>query len=361
MIETRNFISDIKPYKPGKPIEEVARELGLTGEIIKLASNENPYGPSPRAVRAIKEKIKTTNLYPDDNCFYLKKKLCDKFQQPTENLIIGNGSVELIEMLFKAYVNPGDEIVMSEPSFIMYKIACQIYGGRRIAIPLIDYRHNVPALRQAVTSKTKIIILDNPINPTGTIITRAEFDEFIKAIPGNIIVVLDEAYRQYIDDEDYPNGLDYLPVHPNLIVFHTFSKIYGLAGLRVGYGFSSPEIIGNMAKVRLPFNVNLLSQIAASAALDDTDFVQKCFKKNLTGKKFLYREFRKMKLKFVKSWGNFILVDFHRDAREIFEAGQKKGVILRTVYEYNLPTCLRITVGTPEQNRKLVETLKELL
>jgi len=361
MIETRSFISDIKPYKPGKPIEEVARELGLTGEIIKLASNENPLGPSPRAVKAVKEKIKTPNLYPDDNCFYLKKKLCEKFGQPADNLIIGNGSVELIEMLFKAYINPGDEVVMSEPSFIMYKIACQIYGGKRIAIPLVDYRHDVPSIRKAVTDKTKIVILDNPINPTGTIIKRAAFDEFIAGVPPHVIVVLDEAYRQYIDDEEYPNGIEYLNRHPNLIVFHTFSKIYGLAGMRIGYGFSSPEIIGSMGKVRLPFNVNILAQIAATAALDDVDFVQKSFRKNQTGKKFLYREFRKLKLKFVKSWGNFILVDFGRDAREIFEAVQKKGIILRTINEYNLPTCLRITVGKSEQNRKLIAILKEII
>lgn len=360
MIETRPFISDIKPYKPGKPIEEVARELGLTGDIIKLASNENPLGPSPLAVKAVKEKIKSPNLYPDDNCFYLKKKLCAKFNQPVDNLIIGNGSVELIEMLFKAYINPGDEVVMSEPSFIMYKIASQIYGGKRIAIPLVQYCHDVPALTRAVTSKTKIVILDNPINPTGTIIKRDAFDGFIKTVPGNVIVVLDEAYRQYIDDEVYPNGIAYLNDHPNLIVFHTFSKIYGLAGMRIGYGFSSPEIIGNMGKVRLPFNVNIFAQIAATAALDDADFILKSFKKNMSGKKFLYREFRKLGLKFVKSWGNFILVDFGRDAREVFEACQKKGMILRTINEYNLPTCLRITVGTSDQNQRLVEILKEI-
>lgn len=361
MIQTRPFISDIRPYKPGKPIEEVARELGLTGEIIKLASNENPLGPSPLAVKAVKEKIKSPNLYPDDNCFYLKKKLCDKFGQPVENLIIGNGSVELIEMLFKAYVNPGDEVVMSDPSFIMYRIACQIYGGRRVGVPLKDHRHDIPGLGAAVTDRTKIIILDNPINPTGTIIKREAFDEFIKSVPGSVILVLDEAYRQYIEDEKYPNGIDYLKDHSNLIVFHTFSKIYGLAGMRIGYGFSSPEIIGSMAKVRLPFNVNILAQVAANAALDDADFVQKSFKKNAVGKKFLYREFRKLKLKFVKSYGNFILVDFGRDAKEIFEACQKKGVILRTVYEYNLPTCLRITVGIPDQNKRLVEILKEIV
>jgi histidinol-phosphate aminotransferase len=361
MIETRNFISDIKPYKPGKPIEEVARELDLSGEIIKLASNENPLGPSPLAVKAVKEKIKSPNLYPDDNCFYLKRKLSEKFGQPADNIIVGNGSVELIEMIFKAYVNPGDEVIMSEPSFIMYRIACQIYGGKRIAVPLVNYAHDIDTIVASITPRTKIVILDNPINPTGTIIKRDKFDDFIKKVPDNVILVLDEAYREYIDNENYPNGSDYLKDHGNLIVFHTFSKIYGLAGMRIGYGFSSPEIISNMAKVRLPFNVNILAQIAATAALDDDDFVKKSFKKNHSGKKLLYRELKKMGLKFVKTYGNFILVDFGRDAKEIFEAAQRKGMILRTVYEYNLPNCLRITIGTPDQNKKLIEVLKEIV
>jgi histidinol-phosphate aminotransferase len=361
MIETRNFISDIKPYKPGKPIEEVARELGLSGEIIKLASNENPLGPSPLAVKAVKEKIKSPNLYPDDNCFYLKRKLSEKFGQPAEKVIVGNGSVELIEMIFKAYVNPGEEVIMSEPSFIMYRIACQIYGGKRIAVPLVNYAHDIDTIVASITPRTKIVILDNPINPTGTIIKREKFDDFIKKVPDNVILVLDEAYREYIDDENYPNGSDYLRDHGNLIVLHTFSKIYGLAGMRVGYGFSSPEIISNMAKVRLPFNVNILAQIGATAALDDDDFVMKSFKKNHSGKKLLYRELKKMGLKFVKTYGNFILVDFGRDAKEIFEAAQRKGMILRTVYEYNLPNCLRITIGTPDQNKKLIEVLKEIV
>ena len=332
MIELRNFVKNIRPYKPGKPIEEVIKELGLTGEVIKLASNENPLGTSPKAIKAMSTHVEDSFLYPDDNCFYLKKKLSGKIGVPVENTIIGSGSVELIELIFKAYVNPGDEVIMSEPSFIMYKIACQIFGGERVAIPLVDSKHDVETMMRYINKKTKMIIVDNPINPTGTIIEKATMDDFVDQIPENVILVLDEAYHEYIKDPKYPNGLDYAKCR-NVIVLHTFSKIYGLAGLRVGYGFSSEEIISAMMKVRLPFNVNRLAQIAAAAALDDDEFVRLSFENNETGKDYLYKEFRRLNLKYTPTYGNFILVDFGRDAKEVFEAGQREGIIMRTVYE----------------------------
>lgn len=360
MIELRNFVTNIRPYKPGKPIEEVIKELGLTGEIIKVASNENPLGASPRAIKAITEKINGSYLYPDDNCYYLKNKLSGKFGVPVTNTIVGNGSVELIELIFKAYVNPGDEVIMSDPSFIMYKIACQIFGGERIATPLKNHNHDVEKMVQQINKKTKIIIVDNPINPTGTIIEKKTMDFFVKEIPENVILVIDEAYHEYIRDPKYPNGLDYSK-HNNVIVLHTFSKIYGLAGLRVGYGFSSEEIIGAMMKVRLPFNVNRIAQIAAGAALDDADFVERSLKNNEAGKAYLYQEFKRLNLDFTPTYGNFILVDFKRDAKEVFEAAQRKGIIMRTVYEYGLPNSLRITIGSPSQNEKLIKVLEEIL
>jgi histidinol-phosphate aminotransferase len=360
VIELRNFVKNIRPYKPGKPIEEVIKELGLTGDVIKLASNENPLGASPLAIKAMSENIKDSYLYPDDNCFYLKHKLSGRLGVPVTNTIVGSGSVELIELIFKAYVNPGDEVIMSEPSFIMYKIACQIFGGERVAVPLKDDKHDVETMAQRINKKTKIVIVDNPINPTGTIIEKDAMDFFIKKIPENVILVIDEAYHEYIEDPKYPNGLDYAK-HNNVIVLHTFSKIFGLAGLRVGYGFSSEEIIGAMMKVRLPFNVNRIAQIAAAAALDDAEFVRLSLENNEQGKKFLYDEFGRLKLTYTPTYGNFILVDFKRDANEVFEAAQRKGLIMRTVYEYGLPTSLRITIGSPGQNRKLVETLEEIL
>ena len=361
MIELRNFVKNIRPYKPGKPIEEVIRELGLTGEVLKLASNENPLGPSPMAVAELEKNINELNFYPDDNCYYLKNRLSAKFKVPTEQIIVGSGSVELIELIFKAYVNPGDQVIMSDPSFIMYKIACQIFGGEMVSIPLIDYRHNIQEMIRAITSKTKIVIIDNPINPTGTIITRDEFDNFIKKVPENVILVVDEAYNEYIEDESYPNALDYLSRYSNLIVLHTFSKIYGLAGLRIGYGFSSPDIIGAMMKVRLPFNVNRAGQMAASAALDDEEFVKRSIHNNEEGKKFFYKTLKKLALEYVPTYGNFIMVGFSKEAKEIFSLAQKKGVILRTIYEYGLTHHLRITIGTPEQNEKLIKVLEDII
>jgi histidinol-phosphate aminotransferase len=361
VIELRNFVKNIRPYKPGKPIEEVIKELGLSGDILKLASNENPLGASPRAVKAMSEKITDSFLYPDDNCYYLKQRLSQKSSIPPSNVIVGSGSVELIELIFKAYVNPGDQVIMSEPSFIMYKIACQIFGGERVAIPLKEYKHNIEAMIERINSKTKIIIVDNPINPTGTIIEKAEMDHFVEKVPANVILVIDEAYHEYINERDYPHGLDYLKKHQNIIVLGTFSKIYGLAGLRVGYGCGSEEIIGAMMKVRLPFNVNRIAQIAAAAALGDDDFVKASMENNEKGKAYLYDEFARLNLNYTPSFGNFILVDFKTEAKDIFEAAQKKGVILRTVYEYGLPTSLRITIGSHTQNERLVKVLQEIL
>ncbi len=361
MIELRNFVKNIKPYKPGKAIEDIAREQGLTGEILKLASNENPLGPPPTAVAALKKSLNKLNIYPDDNCFHLKHRLSTKYKIPINQIIIGNGSVELIELIFKAYVNPGDEVIMSEPSFIMYKIACQIFGGKMVSIPLVDFKHNIEKITQAINTKTKIIIIDNPINPTGTIITKEQFDQFIKKIPDHVILVIDEAYNEYIEDEFYPKAPNYLLKHSNLIALHTFSKIYGLAGLRIGYGFSSPDIITALMKVRLPFNVNRAGQAAASAALDDKDFVKKSIANNEEGKKFFYKELKKLGLEYVPTYGNFIMVEFSKEAMEIFNLAQKRGVILRTIYEYGLSHHLRITIGTPQQNERVIRVLKEII
>ena len=361
MIELRNFVHNIRPYKPGKPIEEVVRQLGIKEDIIKLASNENPLGPSPKAVQAIMNAVGDANLYPDDNCFYLKKRMQEKFGQPPEHIIIGSGSVELIELIFKAYVNPGDEIIMSEPSFIMYKIACHIFGGKRIAIPLKDFRHDIKGMSKSINHKTKIVIMDNPINPTGTIVNKDEFEQFIKQLPDSVLLVLDEAYREYIEDENYPNSLEYINTHHNIIILHTFSKIYGLAGLRVGYGFSSLEIITALMKVRLPFNVNLFAQIAASAALNDTEYVKKSLKNNEDGKRYLYQELDRLKLKYTATYGNFLLVHFDHEAISVFEQAQKRGLILRTVREYGLTNSLRVTIGTPSQNKKLIAVLESII
>lgn len=361
VIKLRNFVQNIRPYKPGKPIEEVVRELGIKEKILKLASNENPLGPSPKAVQAMQEKINEVNLYPDNSCYYLKKKMSEIYGLATENIIIGSGSVELIELIFKAYVNPGDEIIMGDPSFIMYKIASQIFGGKRVAIPLKNYDQDVQGITDAISSATKIIIIDNPVNPTGTIVTKGYLDRLVKNVPNHVLLVIDEAYREYIKDPEYPNALDYLTEYDNVIILHTFSKIYGLAGLRVGYGFSNKEIIEALMKVRLPFNVNQVAQIGAAAALDDTEFVKKSIENNESGKKYLYKEFKRLGIAYTPTYGNFVLTHFERDAKEIFQKAQKQGIIVRTVLEYGFPHSLRITIGTPQQNKRLIEVLQTII
>jgi len=361
VIELRNFVQNIRPYKPGKPIEEVVRELGIKEKILKLASNENPLGPSPKAVQAMQAKINEVNLYPDDNCYYLKKKMSEIYGLATENIIIGSGSVELIELIFKAYVNPGDEVIMGDPSFIMYKIASQIFGGKRVAIPLKNYDQDVQGITDAISSTTKIIIIDNPVNPTGTIVTKGYLDRLVKNVPNHVLLVIDEAYREYIKDPEYPNALDYLTEYDNVIILHTFSKIYGLAGLRVGYGFSNKEIIAALMKVRLPFNVSQVAQIGAVAALDDSEFVKKSIENNESGKKYLYKEFKRLGIAYTPTYGNFILTHFEGDAKEIFQKAQKQGIIVRTVLEYGFPHSLRITIGTPQQNKRLVEVLQTII
>lgn len=357
MVKPRKSIENIKPYIPGKPIEEVAREFGLT-EIIKLASNENPLGPSPLAVKAIKEHAENVHLYPDDSCFYLKEKLSEIFNYPKEGIIIGNGSVEIILQLALAFLDFEDEAIMSDVCFVMYGIATQIAGATPVKVSVNNYRHDLPSMLNAITKRTKIIFIDNPNNPLGSIVTKKELDEFIDKIPENIIIVLDEAYYEYITSPDYPDSFEYLRKKGNIVILRTFSKIYGLAGLRIGYGFAHPEIVKVISKVRLPFNVGRISQIAALAALEDENHRKRSVEINETGKQFLYKELDKMGIFYIPTHTNFILIDVRKNAKEIFMELQKKGIIVRPL---GYPTTLRITIGTEEQNKKLINALKEVL
>ncbi|MGB9721389.1 MAG: histidinol-phosphate transaminase [bacterium] len=362
MIKARDFIEKIKPYKPGKPIEEVVRELNLEGEIIKLASNENPLGTSPLAIKAMRSALKESFLYPDDNCFYLKNVLARKFDVSSDEIIVGNGSVEILSLITLAYLNPEDSAVIGKGAFIWYKIAVSIAGAQLIETPMKNYTHDLKAMFGAIQNNTKLIFIDNPNNPTGTMVTRKEVEEFFKKIPENILVVMDEAYREYIDDPEYPDSFEiFRERKKNILILHTFSKIYGLAGARLGYGIAHKDVITNLMKLRISFNVNRISQIAGIAALDDEEFVRKTVKVNNAGKEFLYDAYKRLGLSYCPTHGNFIFVEFPKDSQIIFEALQRQGIITRTIKEYGFPNALRITIGTEKQNRRLIKALKKIL
>jgi histidinol-phosphate aminotransferase len=358
----RPNLESIKPYKPGRPVEQVARELGLKGPIIKLASNENPLGPSPRAMAAARKAMAEMHFYPEDSCFNLKKKLGEVFKVDCDSILVGNGSVELILGACLAYLDPGDELVTSANSFIMARIGASIMNARVVTVPVSDYTHDPDRMLSSITPRTKIVYIDNPINPLGTIASRDVLADFMEKVPDHVLVIIDEAYAEYITSRDYPKGLDYYNRNRNVLVLRTFSKIYGLAGLRVGYGFAKPEIVAHIGRVRLPFNVSRIGQFAATAALDDKRHVLRSRKLNEAGKEMLYRELKKMsRVFFLKSYANFVFINFAVDAQEIFEGLQRRGVITRTIREYGFPNALRVTVGTLAENKRFLKALAEVV
>lgn len=360
MIEARDFVRRINPYKPGKPMEEVARELNLSGEIIKLASNENPLGTSPLALAAMKKALKETYLYPDDNCFYLKNKLASRHGVEPGNIFIANGSVELLPLIALAYLGQGSSAVVSEGAFIWFKIAVSIADGELREVPMKNYTHDLEAMRAAISENTKLVFIANPNNPTGTMVSVDDVDRFMESMPDHVLVVMDEAYYEYVKSPAYPDSFKYLRRGRDILILRTFSKIYGLAGARLGYGVAKEEIISSLMKLRISFNASRISQIAGMAALDDSDFVERSRQVNEEGKEFLYEAFRKLGLFFIPTFGNFIFVRFDGDSQPVFEALQRTGIITRTVKEYGFPQALRITIGTERQNRNLVKALKEI-
>ncbi|MGH7976738.1 MAG: histidinol-phosphate transaminase [Limisphaerales bacterium] len=349
-------------YQPGRPIEEVARELNLpVDSIIKVASNENPFGPSPMAIAAMQKAIAGVNLYPDGNAFYLKQKLAAKLGIETSNLILGNGSNEIIEFVAHALLAPGDEIVVSQFCFAIYPIVAKMFGANVITVPAKNYGHDLPAMLRAITPRTKIIFVANPNNPTGTLAPREEIISFVNDVPDDVLLVMDEAYIEFLNDAVDLVSLIRLGARKNLILMRTFSKIYGLAGLRIGYGIGNAELISALEKIRQPFNVNLLAQIAALAALDDDEHVRKTRANNFAGLQFFENALRReLKLEFVPSRANFILVRVG-DGQKVFEAMQKLGVIVRPMGGYQLPDWIRISVGTPQENERCLDALKKSL
>lgn len=355
----RKNIPDLKPYEPGKPIEELKRELGISN-VIKMASNENPLGPSKKAIKAMMKAIASVNRYPDGNCYYLKQTLSRDLNVSACNLIMGNGSNEIIELALRTFVNPGEEVIMSEPSFLIFNIACKVSGGAPVVIPLKDFKADLNGIKKAISGKTKLVFIDNPNNPTGRSVGEAEVEKFLEDIPDNIIVVFDEAYNEFVEREDFPDTIRYIG-RKNIIILRTFSKAHGLSGLRIGYGIAEKEIIDFMERVRQPFNVNSIAQVAAIASLGDKDHIDNSKLTVSEGKRFLYSQFDAMKLAYVKSDTNFILVNVRRSGREVFEKMLKKGVIVRDMDAYKLNDYIRVTIGTMPENQRFIKALKEAL
>ena len=361
----RQSILKLKPYVPGKPIEEVKRELGLPADfpIIKLASNENVLGPSKRAVEAMQSAAAGVWLYPDDTCYQLKNALSEFWNLSADHFILGNGSDEVIHFLGQAFLDGarGDEVIFGDPSFVQYKACALMADCPFHAVPLTpDYRHDLPAMKAKVNDKTRLIFIANSNNPTGTIVTKAEFETLLDGLPKHVVVVLDEAYYEYVDDPDYPRAIDYIQNH-NVIALHTFSKAYALAGLRVGYGFGRPELVRFLAQVRGPFNVNMLAQAAAIAALGDQDHIEDSISVNAAGRAQLCAAFDEMGLTYVPSQANFVLVHIGVDSQTIFNDLLREGVIVRTGTPFGMPDWVRVTVGTKEMNQKFIAALKKIL
>ena len=351
----------ISPYVPGKPISEVQRELGLT-EVHKLASNENLMGPSPKAVEAMKKAAGDVNYYPDGGCYYLTQAIAAKLGVAPEQVVIGNGTDELIRLVCNIMLNSGVEVIFGHPSFVMYTISSTVMDAKIKMVPLRDtYTIDLRGILDAITEKTRLIFIANPNNPTGTIVKKKETDEFVKALPPGVLAVFDEAYFEYAQDPDYPNAVDYLRDGAPVCSMRTFSKVYGLAGLRVGYGAFPKEIAAVMHRVRNPFNVNQLAQDAALAAIDDDAHVAAAQKFNADGKKYLCENFDRLGLPYAPSEANFVLVDVKSESQAVFDALLKKGVIVRPGKFLGFPSHLRVSVSTPEGNEAFIRALEEVL
>lgn len=356
MIRVPDYVASIMPYQPGKPIEELERELGITGSI-KLASNENPLGPSRKAVAALKGHIGDLNRYPDGGGFYLKRALSARLGVRESHLILGNGSNELLDIAARTFLRPGDEAVMASPSFVVYSMAVRSVGARAIEVPCVAFKHDLVAMAHAVTERTRMIFIANPNNPTGTMNARDEFDTFMASIPEDIIVVMDEAYYEYVENPAYADSMAHLRRGRNLLILRTFSKIYGLAGLRIGYGISNSEILEEMNRIREPFNTGTLAQAAALGALEDEAHLMKTRKVNAQGKKYLYRSLRKLRVEFVPTEANFIYMPVTYDPRALYDALLHKGVIVRPAG----PKAVRVTIGTMPENKRFISALEEVL
>jgi histidinol-phosphate aminotransferase len=342
----------------GKPIEETKREMGLR-EVIKLASNENPLGPSPKALSALKKCLRDLNRYPDSAGLSLKKRLAKHLGVSAANIVLGNGSDELIDIIIKAFVEEGQTILTSDVTFLEYEIVARILARRVITAPLKYFKYDLEAFKARIDKTTKVIFISNPNNPTGTYVTKQDFDNFILGLRQDLLVVLDEAYDAFIDVDDFPSGIKYLD--KNVIVLKTFSKAYGLAGLRIGYAVADAGLASCMEKARQPFNTNSLAQSAATAALDDREFLRRSRRVILEGKAYLYDKLKVMAIPYVPSAANFILIDVGRDGAAVFREMLKFGVIVRDMKQYGLKNFIRVSVGTKKENQRFIRVLRKVI
>ncbi|MFQ5455576.1 MAG: histidinol-phosphate transaminase [Nitrospirota bacterium] len=355
-IEIKKGLQDIIPYTPGKSKDEIERELGIR-DAAKLASNENPIGASPEAVKAVSETINEINQYPDGTGKALKEAISKKIDVAPSQVIIGNGSNEVIELIVRAFMNPGEEAIISDLTFSLYRTFVLVGDGIPVIVPLKEFRHDLNSMRSKVGKKTRFIFLSNPNNPTGTILRHKEVIDFIRDLSSDIIIIFDEAYREYVTDRSFPDTIDYINKWRNIIVLRTFSKIYGLAGLRIGYGIGNEEYISCMNKVRQPFNVNSLAQKAGRAAISDNRHLARSIDVNNKGKRYLYRAFEEIGIEYIPTEANFIYFDCGRDGRKVYNLLLKEGVIIRYIKERKL----RVSIGLPEENKRFIDALKKVL
>ena len=352
-------LAQLTPYQAGKPLEELARELGLT-DAIKLASNENPLGPSPKALEAIRADLTSLHRYPDSHVYYLKEDLSRHLGLSPSQLIFGNGSDEVLDLLVRALVPPGGEVISTTHTFLMYGLLTQAVGGVFRTVPLKDMAVDLNAVAQAVTDSTRLILLNSPNNPTGTVFSRSAWERFLAALPASVTVVLDEAYIDFADP-DIPHSLEYVSEDRPLVGLRTFSKAYGLAGLRVGYGFGPSELMDYLNRLRLPFNINRLAQTGARAALGDVEFLARTKELVRTGRKFLEEGLTQLGLTFVPSQANFILISLGRSGKAVYEDMLKEGVIIRAMDAYGYPEHIRVNVGLPQENERFLTALEKVL
>lgn len=349
-------IASLKPYSPGKPLSELERELGI-GEAIKLASNENPWGPSPKALQVLEQAATSLHRYPDGGAYALRQALATKWQMPHDQILVGNGSDEIISLLIKTFLAPGDEAVMADLTFVMYRLSVLGGHGVPIEVPLKNWMHDLAAMVDAITDRTRLFFICNPNNPTGTMLSAKEIEAVLTKIPEHVVVVFDEAYYEYVRDAEYPDSLRYVRDGRPVVVLRTFSKIYGLAGLRVGYGITTSEIAGYVNRVRLPFNVNSLAQEAAQAALLDEEHVTKSRAMNEAEMTFLEEGLTKMGFKTIPSQANFIYCDVGMDGAAMYDALLREGVIVRHIRG----SMIRVTIGQPTENRRFLDAVEHVL
>lgn len=351
-------VRELTPYQPGKPTEELERELGITSSI-KLASNENPLGASPHAITAAQLALSTMHIYPDGGCFELKQTLANFLKVKPEQLTIGNGSENVLELIVKSYLRPDNSAVISQYAFLTIPILIQSYAAKTIVVPAANWGHDIPNMIKAVDESTRIIFIVNPNNPTGTYTTREQFELLMKSVPENVLVVVDEAYSEYIHQADYPDVPSYLDVYPNLIITRTFSKVYGLAGLRLGYAISSPQIADILNRARLPFNVNSIAAKAACAAIKDQEHVKNSILLNQKGMEQLTTALTERGISFIPSIANFVTIDVG-DCKTIYQKLLNEGVIVRPLHAYGMPRHIRVTIGTTQQNERFIDAFDRI-